>query len=192
MRMESPHALHRLTGLHLQKRQVRDCECSGYVANMRRTVFLKPYIVSILPPGSVPSSHLDQHSTTDTSSNLSFVPTPVIEIRSSISLQPAQTLPVPFTTPPSVTATHIVRLLSTSHLAKSPLYLITTPTDRATATAEGSTVWQVAMKSWGEQVDELVEAESYSDALELLSTIDSVILPDKVGPSYRNKCVFRY
>lgn len=36
------------------------------------------------------------------------------------------------------------------------------------------------MKSWGEQVDELIEAEAYADALALLDTIDSAILPDKV------------
>lgn len=40
------------------------------------------------------------------------------------------------------------------------------------------------MKPWGEQVDELVEAESYKEALELLETIEAAILPDKVNLAY--------
>ncbi|PSR72950.1 hypothetical protein PHLCEN_2v11187 [Hermanssonia centrifuga] len=35
------------------------------------------------------------------------------------------------------------------------------------------------MKPWGEQIDELVDAGSYADALALLESIDSVVLPDK-------------
>ncbi|TCD70216.1 Vacuolar morphoproteinsis protein 6 [Steccherinum ochraceum] len=142
------------------------------------TAFVKPYVFSILPPGSVPASQVDHHST-ESSPNLSFVPTPVVEIRSSISLQPAQTLPVPFSSPASATPTQIVRLITASPAAKSPLFLITTPTDRAAATAEGSTIWRITMKSWGEQVDELVESEAYSEAIALLETIDTAILPDK-------------
>ncbi|KAH8100006.1 hypothetical protein BXZ70DRAFT_939950 [Cristinia sonorae] len=140
------------------------------------TAFVKPYIFSILPPGSVPAS---QVSSSESSANLSFITTPVVEIRSSISLQASQSLPVPFTNPPSTTATQLVRLLVASPAAKPPLFLVTTPTDRAAATAEGSTIWQIAMKPWGEQVDELVEAEAYEDALALLETIDTAILPDK-------------
>jgi hypothetical protein len=36
------------------------------------------------------------------------------------------------------------------------------------------------MKPWGEQVDELVDAGKYAEALALLDTIDAVLLPDKV------------
>jgi hypothetical protein len=36
------------------------------------------------------------------------------------------------------------------------------------------------MKLWGEQVDELVDAGKYAEALALLDTIDEVLLPDKV------------
>lgn len=36
------------------------------------------------------------------------------------------------------------------------------------------------MKPWGEQIDELVDTGSYADALALLESIDSVVLPDKV------------
>jgi Vam6/Vps39-like protein vacuolar protein sorting-associated protein 39 len=35
------------------------------------------------------------------------------------------------------------------------------------------------MKPWGEQIDELVRDESYSDALALLGTIDEALLSDK-------------
>ena len=40
------------------------------------------------------------------------------------------------------------------------------------------------MKPWGEQIDELVEAALYSDALALLESIDAALLPDKVGLVY--------
>jgi hypothetical protein len=39
------------------------------------------------------------------------------------------------------------------------------------------------MKSWSEQVDELVRDGSYSDALGLLETIDEALLLDKVTVS---------
>jgi len=37
------------------------------------------------------------------------------------------------------------------------------------------------MKSWGEQIDELVVAGSYLNALSLLDTLDVAVVPDKVG-----------
>jgi Vam6/Vps39-like protein vacuolar protein sorting-associated protein 39 len=36
------------------------------------------------------------------------------------------------------------------------------------------------MKPWAQQIDELVVAGSYVDALALLETIDQALLPDKV------------
>lgn len=74
-----------------------------------------------------------------------------------------------------------MRLLTPSPSAKAPLYLVTTPTDRNAATSEGSTVWQFDMKPWSEQIDELVEAGQYLDALSLLDAIEQSVLPDKVN-----------
>jgi len=36
------------------------------------------------------------------------------------------------------------------------------------------------MKPWGVQVDELVDAGMYAEALALLNSIDAAVLPDKV------------
>ena len=36
------------------------------------------------------------------------------------------------------------------------------------------------MKSWGEQIDELVVGASYLNALSLLDTLDAAVIPDKV------------
>ncbi|KAJ7086162.1 hypothetical protein B0H15DRAFT_987519 [Mycena belliarum] len=148
--------------------------------------FVKPYIFSILPPGSIPSQS-PKPSIDPTATQPLPVPTAVVQIRSSISLLPTQTLPFPFTQPssssstlstsPTINAT--VRLLTPSASAKSPLFLVTTPTDRAAATAEGSTIWQFKMKSWEAQIDELVAAGQYFDALALLDTIDISVLRDK-------------
>lgn len=144
---------------------------------------MKPYVFSILPPGTVPTSQAD--GLASLTGNPTFIPSPVLEIRSSISLLPSQTIPLSFaastSTAPSVH--YSARLLTASPSSKSPLFLVTTPTDRTTANAEGSSIWRVKMKFWGEQVDELVEVGSYADALALLDTIDAALLPDKVRRS---------
>lgn len=140
---------------------------------------MKPYIFSVLPSGSVPASLKDGGGVPGTS----FIPTAVIEIRSSISLIASQTLPAPFK-PQAAAApftNHIARLLTPSPSSKSPLYVVTTPSDRATATAEGSTVWSFVMKAWGEQVDELVQEGAYANALALLESLDPAVLSDKVS-----------
>ncbi|KAG6810469.1 hypothetical protein H0H92_011733 [Tricholoma furcatifolium] len=152
--------------------------------------FVKPYIFSILPPGCVPAPapESSSSSTLSTQTQASLIPTTVLQIRSSISLLTTQTIPFPFsssiststllvTTAPIPNAT--IRLLTPSPSDKAPLYLVTTPTDRTAATAEGSTIWQFKMKSWSEQLDELVQAGQYADALALLDTLDEVVLPDK-------------
>ncbi|KAJ7760728.1 hypothetical protein DFH07DRAFT_430267 [Mycena maculata] len=147
--------------------------------------FVKPYIFSVLPPGSIPPP--SPKAGAEPSAQANFTPTTVVQIRSSISLLPTQTLSFPFTHPSSSSSTlphapttnATVRLLTPSASAKSPLFFVTTPTDRTAATAEGSTIWQFRMKLWGAQIDELVVAGQYSDALALLDTIDVSALPDK-------------
>jgi hypothetical protein len=57
---------------------------------------------------------------------------------------------------------------------------VATPSDRTVATSEGSSIWQIRMRSWGDQIDELVQRCLYSDALSLLDTVDKALLPDKV------------
>lgn len=142
--------------------------------------FVKPYIFSILPAGSVPGSVQENGSVVPGST--SFVSTSVIDIRSSISLATSQILAIPFksATPNILVPNFAGRLLTPSPSSKSPLYVITTPTDRAASTAEGSTIWSFTMKSWGEQIDELVQEASYANALALLDSLDAAILPDKV------------
>ncbi|KAF7985633.1 hypothetical protein HWV62_2139 [Athelia sp. TMB] len=151
------------------------------------TAFVKPYIFSVLPSGTVPLD--DTKNASGVSVLPSFIPTSVVQIRSSLSSLPVQTLPYPFTTPPipsnaiaSGSATvpnSTIRLLTSSPSDKSPLFLITTPTDRTQATAEGSTIWQFSMKPWAQQIDELVRDGFYADALALLDTLDKTVLPDK-------------
>ena len=144
--------------------------------------FVKPYIFGILPAGTVPIDFANISPSTH-SSQASFHPSPVLQIRSSLSLLPSQTLPFPFrsTTTSAPAPQYTLRLLVASPAEKTPLFLVSTPADRATANLKGSSIWQFQMKSWGEQVDELVGAELYLDALALLETIDPTILPDKVG-----------
>ncbi|KAF7330251.1 Rab guanyl-nucleotide exchange factor [Mycena venus] len=157
--------------------------------------FVKPYILSVLPPGSIPPPSpkpgADPAGTGSQATNVT--PTTLVQIRSSISLLPTQTLSFPFNHPSSSSPTishssttnATVRLLTPSAPSKSPLFFVTTPTDRTAAAAEGSTIWQFKMKSWDAQIDELVVAGHYSDALALLDTIDVDALPDKEQRSTR-------
>ncbi|KAG8897845.1 Vacuolar morphogenesis protein 6 [Tulasnella sp. 403] len=82
--------------------------------------------------------------------------------------------PAPVNTPPPS-----VRLLSASPHAQSPAFVTSTPGDRTVAANEGSAVWSFVMVPWGEQIDELVDAGRYADALTLLNILDVTSLPDK-------------
>ncbi|KAI0635691.1 hypothetical protein C8Q77DRAFT_1277165 [Trametes polyzona] len=138
---------------------------------------VKPYVFAVLPPGSVPSSQIEGPSTAAPSS---FVNSSVIEIRSSLSLSPVQTIPFPpvSAAAPSTTA-HAVRLLTPSPSYKSPLFVVSIPTDRTAAAASGHTIWRFSMKPWNRQIDELVETGSYTAALALLDSLDAALIADK-------------
>lgn len=59
--------------------------------------------------------------------------------------------------------------------------MLSTPTEKTAAAAQGSTIWLLTMQSWGAQIDELVDAGAYEEALLLLDTIDVAVLEDKVS-----------
>ncbi|KAJ7800623.1 vacuolar sorting protein 39 domain 1-domain-containing protein [Mycena olivaceomarginata] len=130
--------------------------------------FLKPYIFSILPAA---------------------VPTAVIEVRSSISLLPIQTLALPFnhaasistsssTVPHPQSGNATIQLLMPSASSNS-LFLVTAPIHSTAAMAEGSTIWQMRMKPWNAQINGLVDAGHYHDALALLNKLGADTVPDK-------------
>lgn len=137
--------------------------------------FIDPYLFAILPPGTVPSEQTDGVTP-------SFIPSSVVQVRSSISLAHVQTVPFP-PLPAGVipaASNYLIRLLTSPPSSKSPLYMVRTPIDRTAATTQGSAIWRVYMKAWGDQIDELVVAGSYLGALSLLDTLDIVVVPDKV------------
>ncbi|KAG1762919.1 vacuolar sorting protein 39 domain 1-domain-containing protein [Suillus placidus] len=125
--------------------------------------FVNPYIFSILPPGTVPVPENGGTSLPSGSApaapQSSFIPSPVVQVISSLTAQPVQTLPFPLTSSASSAATCTIRLLTSSPAAKAPLFLVGTPSDRT--------------------IDELVQRCLYSDPLSLLDTLDKALLPDK-------------
>ncbi|KAG2145393.1 uncharacterized protein EDB93DRAFT_1288619 [Suillus bovinus] len=144
--------------------------------------FVNPYIFSILPPGTVPVPNGGTSLPSGgapAAPQSSFIPSPVVQVISSLTTQPVQTLSFPPTSSASSTATCTIRLLTPSPAAKASIFLVATPSDRTVATSEGSSIWQIRMRSWGDQIDELVERCLYSDALSLLDTLDKTLLPDK-------------
>jgi len=164
-----------------------------FVATYSFIAYVSPYLLSLLPPGTVPVSE-DGNSSSSTlqTSQQSMIPAPVVQIVSSITKLPVQTFPYPFPQPNSNlsgNASCTLRLLTASPSARAPLFLVSTPLDRTHANAEGSCIWRFQMKSWGEQIDELVPKGSYSDALALLDVLDSTLLPDKVVRNHWNYCI---
>ncbi|OJA09799.1 hypothetical protein AZE42_09531 [Rhizopogon vesiculosus] len=106
--------------------------------------FVSPYIFSILPLGTV---SIPENGGTSTSSGSapvvpksSLIPSPVVQIISSLATQPVQTLPFPPTQLVSPSATCTIRLLTSSPTAKARLFLVATPNDRTVAAAEGSSI----------------------------------------------------
>lgn len=132
--------------------------------------YVKPYVLSVLPPGAIPTSTSD-------ASQSPLAQSSAIQIRSGISLSTVQTIAHPFTSGPAPHST--IRLLTHSSSAKATSYFVTTPIDRNAAASEGSSLWLLRMRTWTEQVDELVAAGSYAEALALLDVIDPSALPDK-------------
>jgi len=171
--------------------------------------FIPPYVFSIFPAGSVPTQVLGGSkgsvvaTTTLTGQQVtSMIPTSVVHVQSSISSQISQIFPLPFrfslmdmnnaTSTDDTTATIPTTIQPTAaqnatiHIplfslsTKSPLYVITTPTDRNLAAAEGSTIWQFPMRPWVDQIDQLMLGGLYADALRLIDVIGDDTLPDKV------------
>ncbi|KAM5530078.1 hypothetical protein V8D89_016261 [Ganoderma adspersum] len=155
-------------------------ESIDWPAPPEEIALVKPYVFAILPPGTVPTLQLDDVPGISAST---FVASPVIEIRSAISLFPVQTIPFPPgpLTPFATAASHTIRLLSPSPSAKSPLFVISTPIDRTAAVNNGSAIWCFRMKPWTQQIDELVDAGAYAHALSLLESLDSALITDKEG-----------
>jgi Vam6/Vps39-like protein vacuolar protein sorting-associated protein 39 len=138
--------------------------------------FLKPYVLSILPPGTMPLKvpSVSAHPGPSQSS--------VLQIISTISLLPVQTLipsDVDDNSDLRSRSAYTTRLLTASSHTRGPLFMITTPVDKATAAADGSALWMLCMQSWEQQIDELVDSGSYVEALSLLETMDQVMMPDK-------------
>lgn len=139
------------------------------------TAYVKPYVISIQSASTVPASSLGA-SPPAPAGPTGLLQVPVLQMQSAITYQPVQYMVLPTAT----SSPSMLRLLTPSSAAKAPAFVVSTPTERNTAAAEGSAIWLLRMKSWGEQIDELVEGESYSEALALLDSIDEATLPDKV------------
>ena len=79
---------------------------------------------------------------------------------------------------PGPLSPHTLRLLTTTPGTgpSAPTFVLSTPTDRAALASEGSTLWALVLRPWGAQVDELVHAGKYADALALLGVVS--VQPD--------------
>jgi hypothetical protein len=136
---------------------------------------VKPYLLSILPSGSVQGPG---------TSSTPAVPSPALQARSSLSLTLTQTMIYPFSATKNAknnaNIQYSLRLLTPSPLSKAPFYVLSAPNDRTTLATEGTTLWMFCMQPWANQIDELVNGCKYVEALELLESLNDSDLPDKV------------
>jgi hypothetical protein len=140
-------------------------------------------VFSVFPPNVVPSTPQKDPNASIASPTLAA---PVVQVMSSLYSGEIQTLPYPFayasattdTNPPAVD-NYALRFLTSIHGTTPTMLLVSSPNDKTAAT-EGSTVWSFRMKSWADQVDGLIQTGAYNDALALLDSIDTTLLPDKV------------
>lgn len=148
-------------------------------------VYVKPYILSIAPASTVPASTIPDTIAKITTAN-NFILPPVLQIHSSLSSQLEQSLILPSSASGSSltsNSNHTIRLLTPVATFKAPIFAVSTPTERNAVSQDGSSIWLLHMRTWSDQINELVDDERYIDALALLDTIDNVTLPDKVAPS---------
>ncbi len=171
-------------------RPVREVVFAQYTSGLKTLsifkVFVKPYMLSVLPAGSLPAPPSTRPSTTTQGAQLAMLQVPSIQIVSSLSTRIVQTISFPFGTAPGgkdPVAPVVARVLTPSPSAKAPLFATTTPVDKTLATSEGSIIWTFPLESWGLQIDELVDAGKYAEALALLDQLDVTSLPDKVRMS---------
>ena len=132
------------------------------------TVFLRPYIISVLPPMASGLASKLSFSTP-----AAFTPTPTIQVLSAKTLAEVQVLNVPH----DGAANYVLGLPTLSSGGKPPLFLISSPSDRTEK--DGHQIWRLEMERWGLQIDELVSKGQFEEALALLDGLDQVILEDK-------------
>ncbi|KDN52129.1 hypothetical protein K437DRAFT_232725 [Tilletiaria anomala UBC 951] len=143
------------------------------------TVFLRPYILSVLPPtGASFSSKL----TFNYGAGAPATSKTTIQVLSARTLAEVQNLTLPTGAPDEKDATTQVRLIHLPTLSaggKPPLYIVSSPADRSILEKDGVMIWRLEMEHWGTQIDELVRKGGFEEALALLDSIDQIILEDK-------------
>lgn len=143
----------------------------GFLILDTMTVYLKPYLYALFPSGS-----------DEGGPNSSW---PHVQIRSASTLVAVQTVVIPSAQPEGslhhAVSAPSIRLLTPSSRGKGPIFVAVTPSERGTQERDGSMIWRLDMKSWAKQVDELVDAGEYQEALALLDSIDEILMEDKVS-----------
>lgn len=136
------------------------------------TIFVHPYIISVLPAVAAASTFTSK-LTFGALSSAAETSQPNVQVLSSKTLAQVQLLRLP------ETGVRMVSLPTLSSGAKPPIYICSSPTDRAALETEGTTVWKLEMERWDTQVNELVRKGEFEEAIALLDSIDQVFLEDK-------------
>lgn len=137
------------------------------------TIFVHPYIVSVLPAVAAASTFTSK-LTFGALSGAAETSQPNVQVLSSKTLAQVQLLRLP-----SEAGVRMISLPILSSSAKPPIYICSSPTDRGALESEGATVWKLEMERWDTQVNELVRKGEFQEAIALLDSIDQVFLEDK-------------
>ncbi|CDZ96570.1 Vacuolar assembly/sorting proteins VPS39/VAM6/VPS3 [Phaffia rhodozyma] len=147
-------------------------------------VYAKPFLLSLNPPP--PTSLLTSASSNTTSSEPQQTTT-LIQIRSSPTLTLTQTLSLPLASSTPSTAHYTLHHLTPSSSASSqtaplkpPLFVVSTPVERAVLAAEGgSKIWCLTMKKMGDVLDDMLNEGLYEESLKILEGVDERSLHNK-------------
>lgn len=91
-----------------------------------------------------------------------------VHLAPTLTLRQSITFPTPSTGSLTVSALNV----GVKGKRKAPrMLLVSTPTDKTSLQAEGSTVWEVQATDVGDQVDELVKEGRLTDAIGLVETV---------------------
>lgn len=148
-------------------------------AAIEESACFDPYVLSLFPPNTLTKG--TENTAQDVQSS-QMHPSFSIQIRSFLHpVSYIQSFYYPFlaSSPEAITPPNIsLRLLTPS--SASTVYAVSAPIDRTALISEGTTIWRFTMKKWLDQVDELIDGDLHLEALTLMSTLDSVELPEKV------------
>lgn len=137
------------------------------------TAYRSPFLYALLPPPLT--------TTTTTSKPVALQPSITVHSSHSLAQLAHVTFPVslsPISTrimSPSITTSKP----DTSPISSSPIWISTSPSERKTELAEGSTIWYGELEPWNRIVGDLVDRGFFAEGIAIVERLSEEELPSK-------------